>query len=708
MDKVIDGFLDRNFKNIKDKINIEITGGEKDFYKITTADGKVFVSANNYISAFHGLYSYLQKYCKVQYSWCGTDTIDITELTMFSGEFSNTIEQKWRVYLNYCTLDYTAAWWDFKRWEKELDFMAMNGINMPLCVIGTEAVWYETLLGFSFTKEEALSTVSGPAFWAWHLMTNIDSYLPPKDEKYIYERLELGKKILDRAIELGMQPIQQGFSGHVPMKLMEKYPKAKILAKTGWCRYPKTAQLDPLDPLFHEFGTAHLKNLERLFGNYHYLACDPFHEGTPPKKWHSYLRAVGKSIDRLYKDFDENSIWVMQGWTPYKHIIKAVPKDRLLILDLNSERTPKYKNFYGYPVVSGMLHNFGGKNAMQGKIRRHCENAYLKLQNMGANVVGTGMFMEGVEQNPVVYDLQFHMLTESRKIDFSTWLDDYIERRYGKYSKVLRDAWDILMDTCYCDEGYEENEVGSALASRPHPMPIMTGPCCFTKIWYDTKKYEKALSLFLSVSDEFESSKGYQYDLCDITRQALSNRFHDTQLEFQKAFNSNNAKDMKEISKEQLDLLLDLDELLSHRKEMCLSRWVNDAHNLATDEEEKKWFDLNARTLITLWGDIAGDTSHLFDYSWREWSGLIKDYYYRRWELFYTDAIKCAEKGEKLKVPIGDRWHIRHSYKATNFGKKLDEFELNFGKTYCEYEKPENSDVIPSAKHLSEKWNIGK
>lgn len=708
MDSVINGFLQRNLPKLKSQIDIKITPASTDKYSVTAKDGKVFVNANNYISAFHGLYAYLQKYCRVQLSWCGTDSIELDELVMFDGEFSNTIEQKFRVYLNYCTLDYTACWWDFERWEKEIDFMAMNGINMPLCVIGTEAVWYETLLQFGFTKDEALSSVTGPAFWAWHLMTNIDSYLPPKDEKYIYERLELGRKILNRCLEFGMQPIQQGFSGHVPMKLMEKYPKAKILAKKGWCKYPETAQLDPLDPLFQEFGTAHLKTLERLFGNYHYLACDPFHEGTPPKKWHHYLRAVGKSINKLYESFDKDSIWVMQGWTPYKDIIKAVPKDRLLILDLNSERTPKYKNFYGYPVVSGMLHNFGGKNAMQGKIRRHCENAYLRLKNSGANVVGTGMFMEGIEQNPVVYDLQFHMLTQSNKIDFSAWLDDYIERRYGKYSKTLRLAWDIMMETCYSDSGYEENEVGSTLASRPLPMPEMTGPCCFTNIWYDTKKLEKALELFLSVSDEFDSSRGYQYDLCDLTRQALSNRFHDRQLEFKKAFDSIDANKLEEISTEQLDLLLDIDDLLSHRKEMCFSRFICDAHSLATDEAERLWFDKHARTLVTLWGHIDGNTAQLYDYSWREWSGLIKEYYYKRWKMFYDDAIENAKAGKKLKVPFGDKWYVRNHYKSTDFGKKLDKFELAFGDMYKEYEYPKNSDVIPTAKALFEKWNVAK
>lgn len=167
---------------------------------------------------------------------------------MFNGVFSKTIEQKYRVYLNYCTLDYSMCWWDFEKWEKEIDFMAMNGINMTLAVIGSEAVLYETLLNFKCSKEEALNCISGPAFWAWQLMTNIIGYLPPKNEKYVYERLELGKKILNRLVELGIQPIQQGFSGHIPTILKEKYPDANIFMQNGWCNYPKAAQIDPLDP----------------------------------------------------------------------------------------------------------------------------------------------------------------------------------------------------------------------------------------------------------------------------------------------------------------------------------------------------------------------------------------------------------------------------------------------------------------------------
>lgn len=706
MDKTVSGFLQRNIPDFKDSFTVKFEERDKDFFSITAQNGKIHVKANNYISAFHGIYCYLKEYCNVQLSWCANQEIHISSLVMFDGEFHKEIEQKYRVYMNYCTLDYSMCWWDFERWEKEIDFMAMNGINMPLAVVGTEAVWYETLLQFGFTKKEALDFISGPAFWAWQLMTNIEGYLPPENEKYVYERLELGRKILQRYLEFGMYPIQQGFSGHVPVLLRKKYPKAKILMQNGWCRYPKTAQLDPLDPLFFEFGTVYLNKMNELLGNHHFIACDPFHEGTPPKSSRAYLNDVGKAINRLYENFDSESVWVMQAWTMRKHIVKAVPKNRLLILDLNSEKTPQNDNCWGYPVVSGMLHDFGGKNSMQGKLKKHSENAYLKLKNGGANVVGSGMFMEGIEQNPVVYDLQFELLTTAKAIDLDKWLDKYILRRYGKFDKTLRKAWEILLETCYRSDGYEENAVGSVVASRPQMIPTQAGPCCKNKLYYDTDKFEKAVELYLSVSEDFKESDGYQYDLCDLTRQAMSNRFHKEQIKFAAAYKKKNISAVEEIAKKQLSLLADMDTLLSHRKEFCFSRWINDCHNLATDEKEKRYFDINARTLLTSWGDIRSTTWSLYDYAWREWSGLIKEYYYKRWKMFYNKVLYCLKNKKILFIINGDGYIGRFWYKSYPFGKKLNKFELSWLKDYKEYPEPKNSDVIGCVKKYAEKWGL--
>ncbi len=708
MDTVLQSFLDRNLPKVASAFSISLEPRNPDGYTMHCDSGRIVIQAGSRISACNAVYDYLKQICRVNYSWCGNETLNIEKIVPFQGERQKTISQKYRVYMNYCTLDYSMCWWDFARWEKEIDFMAMNGVNMPLCVIGTEAVWYETLLEFGFTEREALDTISGPAFWAWQLMTNIEGYMPPQDKSYVYERLELGKKILARMTEFDMLPIQQGFSGHVPVLLKEKRPNARITEKAGWCFFPKTAQLDPLDPLFREFGMVYLQKLDELLGSHHFLACDPFHEGTPPKPWRFYLKRVGRAIDTLYKSFDPQSVWVMQSWSLRKPIVKAVPKDRLLILDINSNRTPNSQNLWGYPVVAGMLHNFGGKNAMQGKLRLHCKNPYKQLKDCGANVVGSGLFMEGIEQNPVIYDLQFRLLTESTSLDFDRFLEDYIERRYGAYDPQLRKAWDILIKTCYCDEGYHENEVGSMVCARPLMFPKRCGPCDYTNLYYDPKELEKALTLFLSVGDAFKTSDGYQYDLCDLTRQIISNRFYTNQKAFSESFSRKDSEQVKALAKEQMELLSDLNAFLANRKNFTLARWINQSHMLAESEAEKRYYDKNARTLITLWGDMYGDNGMLYDYAWREWNGLIKEYYAVRWEKFYAAAIRALEAGKPFDLEVGKKICDRPRPDATDFGHELFRFEKAWCETVSEYAEPQNADVLPAAKALCEKWNIGK
>lgn len=707
MNQVLYDFLKRNLPGFEDRFDFCIEDTGREYFSVSCRDSILFIKANSIVNAAHGVYEYLKKYCGVQISWCGNRRIKIEELKLFPGHFERSYPQRFRVYMNYCTLDYSMCWWDFERWEKEIDFMAMNGINMPLAVIGSEAVWYETLLQFGFSKQEALSTVSGPAFWAWQLMTNIEGYVPPKNEKYIYERLELGRKILKRYLEFEMIPIQQGFSGHVPVLLKSKFPHAKILLKKPWCGFSKTAQLDPLDPLFKKIGRAYLENLKRLLGFHHYVACDPFHEGAPPKPWPHYLKAVGRSINSLYSDFDPDSVWVMQAWTLRKHIVKAVPKNRILLLDLNSRSTPGHKNMWGYPVISGMLHNFGGKNAMQGKIRAHCKNPYLQLKNAGANVVGSGLFMEGIEQNPAVYDLQFELLTSGDAIDTEKWLKDYIRRRYGGFNASLYEAWKLFLKTCYKSDGYEENAVGSAVASRPQLMPVMTGPCCYAGVFYDTKLFEKAVALFASVSDAFAKSDGYQYDLCDIVRQALSNRFHDNQIQYKSAYDKKDLLSVRRIAQTQISILKDMDVLLSHRSEMCLDRWLYDSHALASDDAEKRYFDLNARTLITIWGDRSSACPELYDYAWREWSGMVGGYYYTRWKMFYDACESHLQSGKRFDFINGDDGSSRKNTRNFDFGKKLARFEMQWCENFSECDCPQDSDVVPCAKQLIGKWHIG-
>jgi len=52
------------------------------------------------------------------------------------------------------TFGYTTPYWDWARWEKELDWMALHGINMPLATVASEAIAERVWLKLGLSKSE--------------------------------------------------------------------------------------------------------------------------------------------------------------------------------------------------------------------------------------------------------------------------------------------------------------------------------------------------------------------------------------------------------------------------------------------------------------------------------------------------------------------------------------------------------------------------
>jgi alpha-N-acetylglucosaminidase len=49
----------------------------------------------------------------------------------------------WSYYMNVCTYGYSLAFVPWEYWVKHIDWMAMQGVNMPLAFVGQE--WYDAL-----------------------------------------------------------------------------------------------------------------------------------------------------------------------------------------------------------------------------------------------------------------------------------------------------------------------------------------------------------------------------------------------------------------------------------------------------------------------------------------------------------------------------------------------------------------------------------
>lgn len=653
---------------------IEPEGGQ-DAYQIAAEGGKIVLRGNNTVSLATAYNQYLKYTCNAHVSWFGNQLNLPQTLPLPTKEIKNTINGKYRVYMNYCTVSYTSSWWNWDRWQKELDYMAMNSINMPLSVVGLEAVWYNTLLKYNFTDEEARRFLAGPGHFAWQWMQNLQSYGGPLPESWIKSHAELGKKIIDRQLELGMQPIQQGFSGYVPRELKDKYPEAKIQLQPSWCGFTGAAQLDPTDPLFSSFGRDFLEEEKKLFGAHGVYAADPFHESRPPVDTPEYLSAVGHSIYKLFKDFDSSSIWAMQAWSLREPIVKAVPKDDLLILDLNGGKSMHANTCWGYPVVAGNLHNFGGRINLHGDLRLLASNQYASAKQKSPNICGSGLFMESIEQNSVYYDLAFEMPLHAGKVDIEEWLGRYAERRYGASSENARKAWMCLLEGPY-RPGTNGTERSSIIAARPALNVKKSGPNAGLGIPYSPLLLIQAEGLLLKDADWLKDSSPYRFDIVDVQRQLMSNLGQAIHKKAAAAFVAKDKAAFAFHSTRFLEMLRDADILLRTRPEFNFDKWLTDARSWGTTDEEKNLLEKDATALVTIWG--ADGDPLIFDYSWREWTGLIEGYYLKRWEKFYVMLHEHLHTGKNYTEEGLPLVYGRESFRANDFYSQLGDWELEF------------------------------
>lgn len=182
-------------------------------------------------------------------------------------------------------------------------------------------------------------------------------------------------------------------------------------------------------------------------------------------------------------------------------------------------------------------------------------------------------------------------------------------------------------------------------------------------------------------------SDGYRYDVVDILRQILSNYGQKLYFEVSEAFKNRDSALFKEKNRKFLELLDDIDMLLSLRSEFSLKNWIETSESLGDNPEEADYMEYCAGLLITLWG--YEENPHIFDYAWREWSGLIKGYYKKRWEIFFTYLEKCPENGSEYNEDVLPQVYGRETFRANECYETMADFEtewLHTKKSFEEYD----------------------
>ena len=625
-----------------------------DWYEVTVKDNEVFVVATSIPALTYGGYSYLNDIGALSVSWEGSRVALPDQYENRQGK--KTTSPFWqRVYLNVCAYGYTMPWWDWARWEKEIDWMAIHGVNTPVAMEGQEIVWQTLWKEFSITDAELSNYFSGPAFTAWHRMGNIEAHMGPLPQTWIDKKHELQTKILQRMRELGMEPVVPAFGGYVPKQFAEKYPDAKIYKMEPWTGFKEeTYWLDPADPLFPKVAKRFIEIYTATYGESRYFLSDSFNEMLPPvseENRYADLAAYGEAIFQSINQAAPGATWVMQGWMfgadkefwdlpSIEAFLSKVPNDRAMIHDIANDRYDVWEDanaFYGKPWIFGYIHNYGGSNPVYGDFKFYHQQVTKLLQkNNTGNLSGFGVFPEGIHNNSVVYDYLFDVAWSGKTDSLDGWIKRYTNARYGHTSSSLLDAWKLLetsvFETKYWSTRWWEGSAGGYLLFK-RPEARLTQ---FSGHPGDVKTLRAAVDKLLTIAPEYKDSPLFLYDLVDFYRHYLTQEIdvllQQTIIAYQQGNIAQGDANFTKVTQltEGLDVLLGL-------QQESLATWIDDAKAYGATPEESLHYVTNAKMQVTVWGGPK-----LKDYASKAWQGMYKDFYLPRWDQFFSALKKSA------------------------------------------------------------------
>ncbi len=617
----------------------------RDSYAWEMKGQTLLIKASDGVAACRGFYDWVKEKGAGISSWSGKRFELPADLTTAP----KTVTSAYRdhQYMNVVTYGYTAPFWDEARWDREIDWMALHGIDMPLLLLAQEQVYREVFMDMGLTKEEIDKWEVGPAHLPWMRMGNLsgNSFDGPLGEDWNNRQVALCKHVIDRMRKLGMKPICPAFGGFVPKDFVKHYKGTIDL--TGWDWVPddyRNHRLNPGSEAFVEVGTRFIKKWEEKFGKFTYYLSDSFNEMAIPND-PALMTAYGDAIYKSIRDANPDAVWTMQGWTlGYQRsswgngilqaLLKNVPDDKFMALDMATDYNycfwhapydwDTYDGFYGKEWVWSVIPNMGGKTAMTGFLDYYA-NARLTAQrspNKG-NLTGYGFAPEGVENNELLYELitDGGWVGATDSIPVNQWLQNYAQCRYGKAGGERMNAYHQALQSSV----YNSFQDHPQFAWQVRNNIIGKGNVNQNQAYCTGVE-----NLFAALKPGEKVSDLLQADLIEAAALYTSGKIENLNARIQKAVDAQQTAKANELLKTLENLMLRLDRALTAHPLYNLENWEKQAMDMATSAADKQRNAVNARRIVSVWYGNHQQDEPVNDYACRVWAGLIRDYYLPR------------------------------------------------------------------------------
>ena len=655
----------------------------RDAFRISGTNGHIRVEATTNIAALFGVNWYLKYVAHLQISTNG----DQLHLQGRLPAPPQTIEKEaaypYRYALNQNADGYSTPYWSWERWQREIDVLALHGVNAMLVERGMDAVVYLTFRDFGYSDEEIRRWITQPAHQNWQLMGNMCCFDEPISKPLIDGRVRAAQQIIARLRELGITPVFPGYYGMVPADFAVRHPGSHVIAQGEWNGFERPAWLDPRDPKFAEIAAAFYRHQRELFGDTSIYDMELFQEGgaSGDVPVSPAAQQVQKALDRAHP----NALWMTLAWqdNPSQGLLSGVDLRRMLIVDLDQGRIPREHretDFHGARYLFGGLWEFGGRTTLGANLYDYA----VRLPKMGtrpsSTMAGTAVMTEGLDTNPAAFDLFTEMAWRKEPVGLDDWADQYAARRYGGADPHARRAWRILMETVYggradgdTSHGERDADAESLFDAQPSLTAVRASTWSPDQLRYDPKRFKEALAELLQVNAEDRATATYQYDLVDVARQAMANWSREALPGIKDAFDRRDEPRFRSLADQWLRRMELQDELLATNSSFLVGRWLENVSPWAASGEERRRLEYDARSILTTWGNRTASEAGLHDYGNKDWAGLTRDYYLPRWRTYFDSLDRSLREGKPPAAidwfQLGESWNRDSKpYSATPHG----------------------------------------
>jgi alpha-N-acetylglucosaminidase len=324
----------------------------------------------------------------------------------------------------------------------------------------------------------------------------------------------------------------------------------------------------------------------------------------------------------------------------------------MVLLDYAAEEREFYSgthNAFGLPFIWNYIGNFGGNTHLFAPLQRGEGLAERALTV--PNCIGIGCTLEALGVNPVIYEMLLEQpWSENGSVDVPRWVEHYADRRAGRIDANVREAWRRLANDVLAKTARRTGTYGSVFQRMPR-LSSWRGRAQNSRLDYAPTDLVAALDKLFEAAPDAQRADGYRYDVVNFTRQALCNFGDQVAARMDAAAAAGDPVQFQHEAASFLALGQDLDELLGTRREFLLGTWLEQARSWAANPAEAEAYEANAREILTSWHEPGGE---LTDYASRQWNGLMRDYYLRRWEKW----ISLTNESLKNHTPFPEERYL--------------------------------------------------